>query len=107
IISAGAAIAAVACSLLFAQPVATFRPANLRSRLGQLRHPLANCPGGFREFDRACFPLEFDGLIRSAANYLQQRSGPADSVVIFPYQYMFGMTSERKVASGVLQSFLA
>ena len=44
---------------------------------------------------------------KPAVSYLQQHSGEHDSVVLFPYQYMFGLASGRNVAGGVLQSFLA
>ena len=107
IVSASAALAAVACSALFAQPAAVFRPSMIRFRLGQLQQPLISCPIGFREFDRACFPAEFTGMLQTVSSYLQPHSGPQDSIVIFPYQYMLGMASGRNVASGVMQANLA
>ena len=107
ILSGGAALAAVLCSFWFAQPAAVFRPSMLRYRLGQMRDPLVSCPSGFAEFDRACFPSEFTGMLQTVSGYIQQHSGPGDSVVIFPYQYMLGMASGRNVASGVMQANLA
>jgi hypothetical protein len=106
-VSAVAALAAVACSILFAEPAPVFRPASLRYRYARLWFPLTTCPGGFKEFDHACYPAGFTGMLQTAASYLQQHSGGRDSVVIFPYQYMFGMASGRNVASGVEQSFLS
>src|SRR5271166_2950413 len=106
-VSAFAALAAVACSLLCAEPAPVFRPASLRYRYARLRYPLTTCPGGFREFDRACYPADFVGILQTVTGYLQQHSGEHDSVVIFPYQYMFGMASGHNVASGVEQSFLS
>ncbi len=79
----------------------------IRFRLGQLRYPLVSCPIGFQEFDRACFPAQFTGMLQTVSGYIQQHSGPQDSVVIFPYQYMLGMASGRNVASGVMQANLA
>jgi len=105
--SAVAALAVVGCSLLFTQPAAMFRPGSILFRMDQLQHPFTSCPSGYREFDRACFPAEFAGLAHTVSDYLQQHSTLGDSVVIFPYQYMFGMASGHNVASGVLQSFLA
>ena len=107
IVSAGAALAAIACSVLFAQPAAVFRPSMVRFRLQQLQNPLTSCPVGFREFDRACFPADFTAMLQTVSGYVQQHSGPQDSVVIFPYQYMLGMASGRNVASGVMQANLA
>jgi hypothetical protein len=107
IVSAGAALAMIACSALFAQPATVFRPAMIRFRLGQLQNPLVSCPIGFQEFDRACLPEGFTGMLRTVSGYVQQHSGPKDSIVIFPYQYMLGMASGRNVASGVMQANLA
>jgi hypothetical protein len=105
--SALAALAAVAWSLLFGQPVAIFQPSSFRYRLAQLRNPLLECPSGFQEFSRVCYPAAFAGLLQAGINYLQQHSAERGSVVIFPYQYIFGIASDRNVAGGVLQSFLA
>ena len=79
IVSAGAALAAVLCSVLFAQPAAVFRPSMIRFRLGQLQYPLISCPIGFQEFDRACFPAGFTGMLQTVSGYVQQHSGPQDS----------------------------
>ncbi len=46
-------------------------------------------------------------MLQTGVSYLQQHSGEHDSVVLFPYQYIFGIASGRNVAGGVLQSFLA
>jgi len=105
--SAIAAVAVVACSLLFGQPVAIFQPSSFHYRLAQMGNPLLECPSGFQEFSRVCYPTYFAGLLQTGINYLQQHSTERDSVVIFPYQYMFGIASNRNVAGGVLQSFLA
>ena len=107
IVSAVAAIAVVAFSTLFAEPATVFRPSMVRFRLAQLRNPLTSCPEGFREFDRACFPANFTGMLQTVSGYVTQHSAPQDSVVIFPYQYMLGMASGRNVASGVMQANLA
>jgi len=106
-VSVVAALAAVACSILLTDPAPVFRPANLRYRYARLLHPLTTCPDGFREFDRACYPVDFAGMLQTVTSYLQQHSAGRDSVVIFPYQYMFGMASGHSVASGVEQSFLS
>ena len=106
-VSAVAALIAVCCSVMFGQPVAIFQPASFRYRLAQMRNPLTECPGGFREFSGICYPAAFTGMLQSGSHYLQQHSGEHDSIVVFPYQYIFGIASGRNVAGGVLQSFLA
>ena len=106
-ISAVAAVFAVTCSVLFGQPAPMFQPASFHYRLAQMRHPLMECPSGLREFSRVCYPAAFTQMLNTGVSYLQQHSEEHDSVVVFPYQYIFGIASGRNVAGGVLQSFLA
>ena len=106
-VSALVALVAVSCSVVFGQPVAVFQPFSFRYRLAQMQRPLTDCPGGFREFSGVCYPAAFTEMLQTDISYLQQHSGEHDSVLIFPYQYMFGMASARNVASGVGQSFLS
>ncbi len=105
--SAVAALAVVAGSLMFAEPPAIFQPANIRFRLARMRNPITTCPGGYREFDHVCYPSEFAGTLATTVGYLQQHSRANDPVLIFPYQYMFGVAARRDVAGNVEQSFLA
>ena len=106
-VSAIAALFALACSVLFGQPAPAFQPASFHYRLAQMRHPLTECPGGFREFSRVCYPAAFTQMLSAGVSYLRQHSAEHDSVVVFPYQYIFGIASGRNIAGGVLQSFLA
>jgi hypothetical protein len=106
-VSALAALIAVTCSVLYGQPAQMLQPASVRYRLAQMRHPLTECPSGFREFSRVCYPAAFTQMLNRGVSYLQQHSAERDSVVVFPYQYIFGIASGRNVAGGVLQSFLA
>ena len=98
-------LVAIACSLLFAQP--GFRPSTVSRLVEQVRHPLTECPAGFREFDRACFSPEFTGMLQSASSFLGRHSGPQDHVVVFPYQTKFGIASGRNVAGGLMQPYTA
>jgi hypothetical protein len=99
--------AAILCSILCAHPASMFYPSSIRYRYAQLRHPLTACPNDFKKFDRVCFPEELPGLLSAGSDYLQQHSGAGDSIVVFPYQTMFGIASQRNVAGGVMQSYLA
>ena len=105
--SAAAALALVASSVLFATPPAIFQPSNIRFRLARMYRPSETCPGGYREVDHVCYPNNFADTLETGANYLRQNSGKQDSVVIFPYQFMFAVAARRNVAAGVEQSFLA
>ncbi len=105
--SAVAAIVAIACSVMFAQVPAIFQPQNIRFRVSRMRHPVEACPDGFREFDHVCYPNAFAETLGTTVNYIQQNSGEHDSVLIFPYQFLFGVAARRDVAGNVEQSFLA
>ncbi len=107
IVSAAAALAALAASLLFVRPLPEFQPASLHLRLARMVHPITSCPNGYREVDHACFPDEFANTLETTVNYLQQHSGERDAVLIYPYQYMFAVAARRNVAGAVEQSFLA
>ena len=107
LLSAVAAVAAVAASVLFAQPAPEFRPASLRLRLARTIHPVTTCPEGYREVDGACFPSGFADTLETMVGYLQQHSREHDPVLIYPYQFMFAVAARRDVAGDVEQSFLA
>jgi len=97
----------IACSFLFGLATTTFRPYSIRYRLSQLRHPTTECPAAFQEFQQVCYPKQFVSMLDIANSYFNQRSNRNDSILIFPYQYLYGMASGHMVAGGVLQSFLA
>ena len=107
IVSALAAMSAVACSFAFAQPASQFQPSNMRYRLARMRHPIRVCPPAYLENDRVCYPDDFAQTLGPTVQYLQQHTQDRDPVLIFPYQYMFAVAADRDVAAGVEQSFLA
>jgi hypothetical protein len=96
---------AIACSVLFAHQA--FRPSTVIRLVQQVQRPLTECPAGFREFDRGCFAPEFAGMLKSASTFLGQHSGPQNSILVFPYQTMFGIVSRRNVAGGLMQAYTA
>jgi hypothetical protein len=79
----------------------------LRYHFSELRHPTMNCPAGYSEVDRACYPERLARDLRTVAGYLQQHSSAQQKVAVFPYQYAFADAAQRDVADGVEQSFLA
>jgi hypothetical protein len=97
----------VVASLYLSEPAPIFHPDNIRYRLAQMRRPITTCPAGYLEFDRVCFPAEFGSTLLSTVSYLDQHSAANEPVLIFPYQYMFGIAAKRDVAGSVEQSFLA
>ena len=107
IASTAAALVAVVASLYLSEPAPIFHPDNIRYRFARMRHPVTSCPGGYLEFQQVCFPSDFGATLLSTINYVQQHSDEHQPVLIFPYQYMFGVAANRDVAGAVEQSFLA
>ena len=105
VVSAIAALVAVASSLLLGSQ--TFPPSFVRIDYAHLRNPDVACPTGSREFDGACWPAAWAADFEIITRHIQQRTGPQDYVVVFPYETMFGIASRRNVAGGVMQSYLA
>jgi len=99
-----AVLFALASSVFFAGPPPML-PA-VRQNYIHFGDRLTECPRGFREFDRVCYPAEFNEILQTAAVYLQQRTGPSEDIAIFPYQTIFGIASRRNVAGGVMQTYL-
>ena len=105
--STAAALVAVVSSLYLSEPAPIFQPDNIRYRLARMRHPVTNCPAGYMQFQQVCFPSDFGSTLLSTIQYLQRNSSEQQGVVIYPYQYMFGVASNRNVAGAVEQTFLA
>jgi hypothetical protein len=106
-IIAVAAVLAVGLSAVFGQPIAIFQLSSFQYRFSQLVQPVTECPDRFRQLQGVCYPARFATMLDTGTNFLTQHSRENDSVVLFPYQCMFGMASRRNVAGGVLQSFIA
>ncbi len=102
--SSFAILLAVTCSLFSGQDPLVLWVA--RHNYAQLQDPLTQCPLGFREYDRVCYPAELTRVLGTAASYLQERSGPGDYMAVFPYQTIFGIASGRSSAGGIMQSYL-
>jgi len=105
--SSAVVLLAIACSMLISRP--PLRPSSYihLARQMMMWQPPTECPAGFGEFDRACFAPEFTAMLQSAASYLGQHSGPQEHIVVFPYQTMFGIASQRSVAGGLMQPYTA
>lgn len=98
-----AVLFALSCSLFLGESPLLLGPIQNYVHWG---NRLTECPRGFREFDRVCYPEEFTRILQTTSTYLQQSSGPNDFIVIFPYQTIFGIASRRSVAGGVMQTYL-
>src|ERR1022692_3643473 len=113
-----AVLVALTCSVFFGEvqtgisaameyEEVAFAPGISRHLVGQLLHPLTECPPGFAEFDRACFPEDFAALQQASAALLKDHSRLQDSIVVFPYQTRYGLAARRNVAGGLMQAYTA
>ncbi|HEX7971545.1 MAG TPA: hypothetical protein VF501_04920 [Thiobacillus sp.] len=105
--SVAAALASVGASLYFSEPINIFQPDNIRYRFARVRHPITRCPAGTLEFEKVCYPSDFGSTLLSTTAFLQQHSSDRQPVLIYPYQFLFGVAAHRDVAGSVEQSFLA
>jgi hypothetical protein len=104
--SSVAVLLAIECSLLFSPPP-VIRLNTVRRLVQYVRRPVTQCPAGLREFDRGCFAPEYTAMLQSAASFLGQHSKPQEDIVVFPYQTMFGIASQRSVAGRLMQAYTA
>ncbi len=105
-VSMAAVMVALLCSVFAGE--AAFQPSGLTRLAAELRDPLTECPMGFTQFDRTCYAPAFTGMLQSAASYLAAaQCRPNESIVVFPYQTMFGIASRRNVAGGLMQPYTA
>lgn len=97
----------VAASALLASPQPALLPTNIAGYYSQNHHPLMSCPADLEEFDRACFTPQFVQGLESASAFLKSHTDPAQAVVVFPYQSIYGVAAQRNVAGGLLQAYQA
>lgn len=89
-------------------PNPSFVPSMLARHVSSYRLQAAkSCPPGTSYLNGACF-LESDyNLIHTVAQYIAGHSAPSDWIAIFPYQNIYGVAANRKVAGGILQNYAA
>src|ERR1035441_2888484 len=97
---------AVVVTLLLAHPYWAFVPGSVAAKWREISAPILVCPDGFHSFDHACFRTADSELLLSVSAYIDQHTDRGDPILVFPYETAFGLTSRRRVAGGVLQSYL-
>jgi hypothetical protein len=102
-----ALVLAVGASVVFGHYSDGYRPSNVMDRIALLRNPPTTCPAATTEFDGACFPTAFSRLLADASQFVRQHAGPNETMLVFSYQTMLGIGSQRTVAGGLMQSYLA
>ncbi len=97
--------AVLAATIAFLPANPQFMPRSAATRLHQFVRPIVACPAGLQEFDQACLSPSDAQLLSSVSTYVDANTRPGTPIVIFPYETIFGFTSRRDVAGGVLQSY--
>jgi hypothetical protein len=105
-ISLAVVFVAAACSVLILRPLIQPR-AYVRMIRQFIRQPKVQCPDGFLDFDRGCLTPESVAMLQNTSEFLDQHSEPQQSIVVFPYQTLFGLASRRDVAGGLMQAYAA
>lgn len=89
-------------------PNPTFVPSMLARHVSSYRLPAAqSCPPGTSYLDEACFLDSDYDRIHTVAQYIAGHSAPSGWIAIFPYQNIYGVAADRKVAGGILQNYAA
>ena len=96
----------VIATLVFAPAEEQFLPHNLAAQIRQFTRPIRACPTGLEEFDGACVPGFQAQILSLLSAYVDRNTPPGRSLVIFPFETAFGLTSRRDVAGGIVQSYL-
>lgn len=94
---------AIVLASVLAGPNGTFTPAKVADAYRSSKHP--DC-GNLIYVDRACFGPPEGQALWQTTQYLRQHTAAEDSVVIYPYENLFGDAARRDVAGGVLQNYL-
>ena len=96
---------ALVLAAAFTGPVRGFTPSNL---LESLKTPAtAECPAEELVLDQACLSQDAFLQIHSASSFLQTRTKPTETVMVFPFENVYGDVARRRVAGGVLQNYIA
>jgi len=98
-------LTAVALTLLFSGPANLFDFSSILGRMLWTPPPYPACPPGTYYLDQACFLSKEYETYGLPSAYIRQHSAPSDSILVYPYQNVFGLLSRRRVSAGVLQNY--
>ena len=87
-------------------PLSLFAPSNIWGRF-KWREPVHNgCPAGLHYFDEMCLSAADFGKLNSVSSYVKRNTTDTESIMVFPYENIYGAAARRRVAGGVLQAYL-
>jgi hypothetical protein len=98
---------AVLLTLVFSGPNSLFTPFSVWQRV-QWREPaFLGCPASLYYFDEMCLSAADFRKLNSVSSYVRRTTAGSESIMVFPYENIYGPAARRHVAGGVLQSYLA
>jgi hypothetical protein len=100
-----ATLAAVALTVFFSGPTGLFGWTGVVNRVFWTAPPYPACPPETYYLDQACLLRHEYATFGVPSDYIQKHSGPADPIVVYPYENLFGILSRRRVSAGVLQDY--
>ena len=106
-VSTAAVIVAVTFCWLVVDPNTMYYSWSVKDRYSKIAHPVTTCPAGLSEFDRLCVGVPFAHAFQETRSFIQQRSAPSDSILVFPWNNIFGSVTGRNVAGGIMLSYVA
>ena len=98
-------LAAVGLTVFFSGPANLFGVEGVVNRVTWTPPPYPACPPDTYYLDQACFPRREYATFGAASEYIRTHSNPQGSIVVYPYENIFGLLSRRRVSSGVLQNY--
>lgn len=97
---------ALACTVVFAaSPYDVFSPVKVWQ--AARTSTVSTCTPGKQLIDQACLPADDFLQLNAASRFLRDHAAPSESVMIFPFENIYGDVAGRFVAGGVLQSYVA
>lgn len=100
-----ALLAAVALTVIFSGPSPIFGWEGVVHRVLWSPPSYPSCPPGTSYLDQTCFTRREYATFGVPSKYISSHSGPGDSIVVYPYENIFGLLSRRRVSDGILQDY--
>ncbi|HTD23363.1 MAG TPA: hypothetical protein VK738_11960 [Terriglobales bacterium] len=97
---------ALVCTIVFAaSPYDAFSAARIWRAL--TIPAAATCTPGKQLLDQACLAPDDFQQLNAGSRFLREHAAPSESVMIYPFENIYGDVARRRVAGGTLQSYVA
>ncbi len=106
-LSTALVLVAVTFCWFLIEPNPLYYSLTIKDRYSKIIHPTVTCPAGWSEFDHLCVTAQYARAFQDAKTFIQQRTAASDSIVVFPWNNIFGTITQRTVAAGIMLSYVA